>query len=240
MSKDNKDETSQPIRFPEKVINENIQIVKNKADPQCMDYSKFVIVEGSEHYSLMPYASKQVYDLLCTHVGGINSVIDATAHIGVDTVNFITRFGASVIALENDRETYKCLVKNINTFSGDNTFGPNYAVYCNCIEFLKGFKQPTDIVYFDPPWGGPSYWKERNLMLFITHGEDKIPIYNVVNSVLSEGFTQTVVVKVPENFDYKTFKGEIIGSCKSYSVFKPRRKHQRKAYISYYLIICKI
>ena len=203
-----------------------------------MDYSKFVVVEESTYSSLLPYASKQVYVLLHARIGNFTDVIDATAHVGVDTVNFITRFGANCISLEVNKDAYDCLVENVTTFGG--AFSPNHTIHCNCMDFLKEFKKKMDFVYFDPPWGGPGYRKEKSMMLYLEHKEKKIAIHDVVNFVFKQGFTSTVVLKAPQNFDFQQFSQGLKGKFTQHNVMKPKKNKARRAYVAFYLVICEV
>jgi len=234
-------------------------LIESKKDPQCPDYSKFVVLEESEYSSLTPYAAKQVGDIIEAYFGGrenINDILDATAHIGCDTINFRTRFGANCISLEIDQAAYACLVQNQQAFTELKEHVPdkqlddlhiyypdnNFSVHCNCIEFIKGFKKTMDFVYFDPPWGGPGYGKQKNMMLFLEYKGRKYPIYTVVTNVFKEGFCKTVVVKTPFNFNMYIFRQKLGKhvKCQSYGVMKPKKKSAWSTYPAFFITICTL
>lgn len=263
------------LRFSDRILKESKMLIESKNDPQCPDYSKFVVVKESEYSCLMPYHAKQVGDIIEAHFGGsenINDIMDATAHIGCDTINFRTRFGANCISLEVDRVAHACLVQNQQAFTKPKepvsekqkhenqnqsneeklnkqlealkTYCPdnNFAVHCNCIEFIAGFKKKMDFVYFDPPWGGPNYYKQKNIMLFLEHKGRKYPLYTVVTRVFKEGFCKTVVVKTPSNFNMRTFR-QMLGKrvkCQSYKVMKRKKKGDRFAHPAFFITICTL
>jgi 16S rRNA G966 N2-methylase RsmD len=211
-------------------------------DKQCADYSKFVTVKESEYSSLTPHASKQVANIISKYFKNeqINNILDATAHIGCDSVNFHIRFNASVICVENDEETYNCLVKNLETFNNNKV--PTYPVLGNCLEFIKGFKQQTDFVYLDPPWGGPDYKKYNNIMLYLYYQYKKIPLYDVFKLIYDEKFTQTIVLKVPYNFNFRHFKNKVkmMYTITSYPVYKYTKKNIKPSRVLFYIIIARL
>lgn len=223
-------------RFSDHILNQNKQLIEKKTDMKYMDYALFATVEESDYSSLPPYASKQVYDILKEYFGNEQiTIIDATAHIGADSVNFITRFNAHCISLEINEETYKCLQINIKTFSPQGH--SNFAVRCNCADYLNEYKDWADFIYFDPPWGGHNYWEKKCMMLYI----GDIPIYNIINNCLGR-ITKCVVLKIPSNFDTALFYTKIKrGTCvDSYDVMKPKKKRSNRAYISFRLLIITI
>jgi 16S rRNA G966 N2-methylase RsmD len=255
-----------PLRFSDWVLKESKMLIESKNDPQCPDYSRFVVVKESEYSCLMPYQAKQVGDIIEAHFGGrenINDILDATAHIGCDTINFRTRFGANCISLEMDQDAHACLVQNQQAFTDTKDtkdqsieekldkqseslqiYYPdnNFSVHCNCIEFITGFKKTMDFVYFDPPWGGPDYWKQKNIMLFLEHKGREYPLYTVVTRVFKEGFCKTVVVKTPNNFNMHTFRQRLGAcvKCQSYMVMKPKKDGVRSTQPVFLITICTL
>jgi hypothetical protein len=238
-----------PRRFSDRIINESI-LVQSKIDPYCINYGRFIIAENSYYSCLMPYHAKQVADIIETYFGdksNINNIMDATANIGCDTINFRTRFDANCISLEVDLLVYNCLAQNQKNFTAetviDSTKIPdeNFSVHCNCLEFIKGFKKKMDFVYFDPPWGGADYWMKKDMMLFLEYDGESIPIYTVVRSVLEEGFTKTVIVKIPFNFNLSLFICQMADITYEYHVvMKPKKKRKYNERIAFSILICSI
>ena len=241
------------LRFPRHIIEESKELREGR-DPLCPDYSMYMITEESLFSSIMPYTSKQVESIIRSHFGNkrIKNILDATAHVGCDTINFRSRFGANCISIEIDPIAYECLVQNQKTFtkeqlkttrSGmDYSFEENYSINCNCIEFIQGFKKQVDFVYFDPPWGGPNYWRQKDMMLYLDYKERKYPIYTIVNNVFKEGFTKTVIVKTPRNFNIRLFIKELTkdAKCRSYKVFKQKKKKTKTTRVAFFITVCSI
>jgi 16S rRNA G966 N2-methylase RsmD len=222
--------------------NQVIELSKNiqQFDPDCVNYEKFLTTEESEYSSLMPYASKIIIDIIKEHFNcnDVDNVLDMTSHIGCDAINFHRRFNASVICLENNEDVYKCLKQNLETFN--NNITENYAVYCNCLDFISGFKKQMDFVYIDPPWGGFGYWEYNKIMLYLEHGGNKIPIYDVIKQISKESFTENVIIKAPHNFDFDKFVKMTYNwfSIKTHCIYKYNKQFDVIPRIAYYLIIC--
>lgn len=56
-----------------------------------------------------------------------------------------------------------------------------------------------DVVFIDPPWG-IKYFEKKKLSLFLSNK----PLVKVCRDLL--GQTSLIVIKVPWNFDFKTFQ----------------------------------
>lgn len=230
-------------------VKEQSKDIITKGDKWCPDYETFSIDPDTSPYScLMPYAAPQVrkhimkyFDIVRAEDGGLSrklNVIDATANIGCDTINFRFGLNANCISLEVDNDIYEYLVENQNRWTRIMRLrgimsDKSYSINANCMDFLKGFSAKMDFVFFDPPWGGTEYNENKRIMLHLEHNNVKIPIYKVVNDVLKEGFTDTVILKTPYNFNIRKF----MKKCKASFVCKKVRK--TKGGISFYLVFCK-
>jgi 16S rRNA G966 N2-methylase RsmD len=205
------------MKFSKAVIRESKNI------DMCIDYNHFDIVPSSSYSCLMPYMAITVAQIVQSALKKTPSTfIDATANIGCDALNFCNYFNASCIAIESDEKTYLCLSDNICRFN--KLKRNNHAVHGNCIDFIDGFKPKMDFVYFDPPWGGPKYWKEKKLMLYLMHGGKKKPIYDVILFTFAQKFTDIVILKTPSNFDHVLFSKKMpLNTIWSYPVFKKRK-----------------
>lgn len=213
--------------------------ILRKTDPVCADYGLFLIVENSETFSLLPYATKITTDIIKKYFPNreIKTIIDTTAHIGCDSVNFYLRFNATVICLENDELTYNQLEKNLETFNNGNT--SLHAVFCNCLSYMEYNAQPVDFVYIDPPWG--SFFKRtRPVMLYLKNKDQKVWLYDFVYNIFKKKITKIIVIKVPPNFNFGLFKEktEYICTYQTHKILKPK-KYNKPRIISYYLMVCK-
>ena len=77
-------------------------------------------------------------------------------------------------------------------------------------------------------------------MLYLEHKGEQIPIYDVVERVLDEMLTDTVILKLPSNFNFNDFKTNIEGILMvKHMVFKPKRRTDFKLPLAYYILICQ-
>lgn len=222
--------------FPKRIILES-RTIRNSHDPLCVDYSLFNTCKESIFSSLLPYYSYQVGSILSLYFKNIKDIIDATAHIGCDSINFRNRFKANCISIESDYQTYLCLKKNHDEFISlykDKT--DSHVVNGNFLDFVDGFKKRMDFVYIDPPWGGIKYADEKDLMLYLYKDDIKYPLYDVVNFVFKQGFTKHIVIKVPFNFNKKLFEIMLDGIVlvNYHKVFKKKRNK-----LSFIILICE-
>lgn len=118
-------------------------------------------------------------------------ITDACACIGGNTFSF-SRFFNKVNSIELDETRYKYLVANLDLLGVQNvtTYQGDYLI------LSSGIKQ--NIIFFDPPWGGPDYKNNKNLHLYL----GDIDIIKLIYQLLSNKSANTIVLKVPQNFAF--------------------------------------
>lgn len=187
---------------------------------------------SSSYSTLTSYQIPQVYDLLKMFFPEtITTIVDATAHIGGDAILFASAFPfAKIIALDKDPNAIECLKHNTQKFSDFERFD----IRCmDCIEWIRDrhLDSPikADFYYFDPPWGGPKYYLKKEISLAL----EMIQIADVINMVFAKNLTKKVLLKVPRNFAYPSFKSSVKGTCKLYYIKKP----QKNGSVAYGLVL---
>ena len=122
-------------------------------------------------------------------------VTDATAGNGGNTLNFAINF-LKVNAVEIDKKEFDILEKNINNLEIKNikVFNKDYLHLLNTLE--------QDVIFFDPPWGGPKYKKYKKIKLFLGK-EKESNIVNITNKLKDKA--KIIILKVPFNFDFLHF-----------------------------------
>lgn len=119
------------------------------------------------------------------------SVTDATACVGGDTLLFSLHF-RKVDSIEWKHDNLTVLRNNVKVFGATN-------VHVHEGDATKIFNWKTDVLYIDPPWGGPHYYKESNLELFL--GNQRLD--NWVEDILKrESRPKYVVLKIPHNYNF--------------------------------------
>ena len=144
------------------------------------------------------------------------TITDGTAGVGGDLLQIIKRFGR-VNAVELLPLHCAVAAHNLSIFCVD--FPPVSIIcanYVDVVEFYRKWTGPPvvqDVVYLDPPWGGPEYWKKKKVQLQL----DGVPLHLLVTHILKSGIASYVFVKAPKNVDfhgYPSFTSFNIGKMK--------------------------
>lgn len=125
----------------------------------------------------------------------LKRVVDLTASIGGDTLNFSQY--VDVLSIEINKEKYQCLQKNIILYKRNNvkTLNADSSKWITEEHNIK-----DTIIYFDPPWGGEDYKHDTIKSLYL----GDLEILDVINKCLEMG-NLMVVVKLPFNYNLKRF-----------------------------------
>lgn len=121
-------------------------------------------------------------------------IIDATACIGGSVLALNSIF-ENVIAIEKDSIKYQYLVHNMQVLGINNV----KCIHADLITECRNYK--SDVIFIDPPWGGPEYKALDKIDLFIS--EKKLS--EVCNNIAKDNCTKYIVLKVPVNFNDEKF-----------------------------------
>jgi hypothetical protein len=91
-------------------------------------------------------------------------ITDLTGNVGGDTILFGLNFGRTD-SIEIDDDNFEALKHNVETFKLKN-------VKLHHGDSTKIFKWKTDVLYIDPPWGGPEYKEKNSMDLFL--GKERV------------------------------------------------------------------
>lgn len=143
--------------------------------------------------------------------GGPRRIIDATGNVGCDTLLFRHLYPTAVIdVIELDAATFACLQRNtreqvvrrvLALRGGTMSDGDEHitAHHASCVSVLAAMActgDVADLVYFDPPWGGPDYQQKATLVLRL----DAEPVSAIAGRALRD-VAPFVVLKAPVNAD---------------------------------------
>lgn len=126
-------------------------------------------------------------------------VTDGTACVGGNVLSFCDFF-TRVIAVECDATRVAMLRHNLAVLRKTNA----ECVHASYLDVMLELEQ--DVVFLDPPWGGPEYKERANVDLFL----DNVPLHDICARL--KGHAQCVVLKVPSNFDGDKFARNVPGS----------------------------
>ena len=158
-----------------------------------------------------PSQAVQINSIIKEYINYDSVITDATACIGGNTTFFEKDFKV-VIAIEKDPNIFKILKSNTTKSVKYN---------CSYIDVMYTIHQ--DLVFIDPPWGGPDYKKEDNIILKL----DGIDVLDIIDLIYH--FTRFVALKVPNNFD-ATKLSEKFWNYKIYTI-NTLKKHNYKLII---------
>lgn len=216
----------------------------------CPDYGRFETTDESSFSSLLPYQVPIVRRLLrCllpvgrARTADVQLVVDATAHVGCDTVNLASVYpNANVVAVEKDPKTCELLRRNVQQLLPGG--GERVEVVAgDCLDYLQEFAArhgPACVVYLDPPWNGPDYDRgggnDRHLCL----GRERMG--EVVRRLARDSAALMVVVKAPVTFDLAGFKRDIAGRAEIRDILdvcklEDHARRSRKGAVAYQLIV---
>jgi hypothetical protein len=123
------------------------------------------------------------------------SVTDATACIGGDTLLFSMYF-KKVESIEWKHDNIIVLRNNVDVFNATN-------VTIHEGDSTKLFNWKTDVLYIDPPWGGPEYYKIHQLDLFI--GTYRLDVW--IEEILKrDNRPRHIILKLPTNYNFSRLR----------------------------------
>lgn len=167
-------------------------------------YKRFSTVEASRYSSLKPWEEPQVakaFQKWFRYPERVKRVIDATAHIGVDTVHLAELFSEAQMDVYEIVSVHAvALQRNLKEFGLEKRVTFHYQDVTTWIP-----TEPIDLVYVDPPWGGPSY-KDKTCLELYMQGENELVLADkninyILDQWMSTGLVKHVVLKVPSNFN---------------------------------------
>jgi len=118
------------------------------------------------------------------------SILDATSGIGGNSISFGTNF-TNVISIELNTERFKLLKENLESRNLKNIL-----INGNFMNFIN---MNYDLIFIDPPWGGPNYKFEKKIKLSLNNISLK-----EVTSILKIK-DKIVIWKLPYNYELKEF-----------------------------------
>lgn len=126
-----------------------------------------VTEEGAYSYTKRADGDKTI-EFLRDHLGSLKkyTIMDGTGNIGGDTILFGLHF-KEVQSIELDEDNFEALKHNVGLYGLENV----HLHHGNTMKIFKDF--PVNILYLDPPWGGPDYKLKKQLDLYLGQGKEK-------------------------------------------------------------------
>lgn len=188
-------------QFLEWILQDYDRIRDTKKYPHCPDYRQFHI-DGrvSSYSSLLPKHIESLTEILDTwkksgKIKRIDSVIDATAHIGCDTVFLANYYKiTSGVSFEISERVYRLLSENISRAGLDHIVQASLG---SCVDGVDSLTKKYDMLYLDPPWGGRNYRAEAKMNLSL----DDVPVTTLIHRWLKGDRCEVLLYKTPLNID---------------------------------------
>jgi len=117
-------------------------------------------------------------------------IMDATSGIGGNSISFGKNF-TNVISIEMNLERFEMLKENIKAHKLNNVL-----LYGNFMNFIN---MDYDLIFLDPPWGGPNYKYEKT-----THfGINNTSLKEITKLLKSNN--KIIIWKLPFNYNLNEF-----------------------------------
>jgi len=156
-----------------------------------------ILIDDVGKYSItLPDKTKIITNLISKYLNSKDIIVtDAMACIGGDTLSFAKEF-KSVNAIELDKTRFEYLKHNMSLFNCSNIvfYNDDYLKLINTIK--------QDVIYIDPPWGGPDYKTKKNIKIKI--GDKKLE--EICDEIIEKKLCKLLVLKLPYNYDLAELK----------------------------------
>lgn len=143
--------------------------------------------------------ARSISERLLRFVSKDTKAVNATASIGGDTMVLARDFG-HVVSIEQDADRFGMLVHNIATMNLRDKVTP---IRANSVQYLLDMRRAghpaLEMVYMDPPWGGPEYKHASRIPSLSMSGME---ISDIVSAFSAEGVTKHIAFKLPNNLDF--------------------------------------
>jgi len=164
-------------------------------EKEGVDYTKLMMTQEGEYSMTRRQDSKRIVQKMLTLIGNTNKhITDLTGNVGGDTIMFGLHF-KSVDSIEHNQENFEALKNNVDVFGLKNVtlhFGDSTRIY----------NWHTDVLYIDPPWGGPDYKEKENLDLYLAD----VRVDMFVNHVIEQPWKpRYIFLKLPRNYNFERF-----------------------------------
>lgn len=120
------------------------------------------------------------------------TITDATGCVGGDTIHFALHF-EKVDSIEINEENYDALKNNVELYGFQN-------VKLHVGDSVSIFNWKSDVLYIDPPWGGPNYKDVKNLDLYLSSKRIDEWLEEIL---MRKNRPNYIVLKLPHNFNFK-------------------------------------
>lgn len=158
-----------------------------------IDYKRLKLTTEGEYSVTRRRDADRILAIVNKTVGDLKqkTVTDATGCVGGDTIQFALRC-LFVNSIELKAENVEALQNNVNVYNLQNVT----IHHGDCTEI---FNWKTDILFVDPPWGGPNYKENETLELYLS---DKRLDEWLEKVLLKKIRPNYIFLKLPQNYNF--------------------------------------
>jgi len=163
---------------------------------QGIDYTKLKLTEEGEYSVTRRRDADRILSIIKTVLKDTKSrtITDATGCVGGDTIHFGLNF-QKVDTIEINSVNFEALQNNVSVYGLTN-------VTLHLGDATKLFNWKTDVLYIDPPWGGPNYKDAKSLDLNLSSKRIDEWIEEIL---LRKNRPNYIVLKLPQNYNFVRF-----------------------------------
>jgi hypothetical protein len=161
-----------------------------------IDYKSLKLTEEGEYSVTRRRDADRIITIMKTLLKDtkMKTITDSTGCVGGDTIHFALNF-QKVDSIELNPSNFKALQNNVAVYGLNN-------VTLHLGDALTVFNWKTDVLYIDPPWGGPTYKDSKNLDLFMSSKRIDEWLEEILLRKTRPGH---IVLKLPQNFNFTRF-----------------------------------
>lgn len=128
------------------------------------------------------------------------TITDAMACVGGNTLSF-SKYFKNVNANEINTTRFQYLVHNMKQYEKTNILFYNDN-YLNLISKLD-----QNIIFIDPPWGGPIYKSQYKMDIMIQKdSQEEVRLDDIIETIFTNSTTKMIIYKLPINHNMENFK----------------------------------
>jgi hypothetical protein len=161
-----------------------------------IDYKKLKLTKEGEYSVTRRRDADRMLTVFKQVLGDLSkrTITDATGCVGGDTIHFGLHF-QHVHSIELKKENYDVLQNNVGVYNLQNVTLYN-------ADAVRAFNWKTDVLYIDPPWGGPEYRNNKDLDLHMSSKRIDLWLEEIL---LRKSRPSYIFVKLPQNYNFKRF-----------------------------------
>lgn len=167
-----------------------------------IDISKLKINKEGEYSVTKPNISQFIMQYLFKKIKDCNlTVLDGTGNVGGDTIGFgLNNKVKKVYSIEINKDNFNILKNNVSVYKLNNKVN---MINKDFTEYIKQIPESfCDLIFIDPPWGGPRYKYLDKLNLYLSN----INIGLVCKDIKYKKLTKHLAIKIPFNFNITSFQ----------------------------------